>query len=97
MTLGATRKHRFVKLSAHREGLPGKEEFCFIIAPLIPAYKAGLAGCYPAQKLEVQILGGPLDPKLGKPGKGRHTGIVPTHHPVIGFPGLGKPFRVEPS
>jgi hypothetical protein len=32
---------------AHRAGLPGKEAFCFFIAPLIPACKAGLAGCAP--------------------------------------------------
>jgi hypothetical protein len=43
-----------VKLSAHRAGLPGKE-ISFLIVPLDPAYKAGLAGHLPAkaiQKLE---------------------------------------------
>jgi hypothetical protein len=40
---------REVKLPARRAGLPGKEWFSFFIAPLIPAYKAGLAGCAPGQ------------------------------------------------
>jgi hypothetical protein len=33
-----------LKLPARKAGLPGKEAVCFFIAPLIPAYKAGLAG-----------------------------------------------------
>jgi hypothetical protein len=32
-----------VKLPAHRAGLPGRE-MSFLIVPLDPAYKAGLAG-----------------------------------------------------
>jgi hypothetical protein len=39
-----------LKLPAHRAGLPGKEAVCFLIAPLIPACKAGLAGCAPGQQ-----------------------------------------------
>jgi hypothetical protein len=35
-----------VKLPAHRAGLPG-EEVSFILCPLTPAYKAGLAGRVP--------------------------------------------------
>jgi hypothetical protein len=35
-----------VKLPAHRAGLPGKE-ISFLIVPLDPAYKAGLAGHLP--------------------------------------------------
>jgi hypothetical protein len=38
-----------VKLLAHRAGLPGKE-FSFLIVPLDPAYKAGLAGHLPVKK-----------------------------------------------
>jgi hypothetical protein len=33
------------QLPAHRAALPGKEAVCFFIAPLIPACRAGLAGC----------------------------------------------------
>jgi hypothetical protein len=36
-----------VKLPAHRAGLPGNE-ISFLIVPLDPAYKAGLAGHLPA-------------------------------------------------
>jgi hypothetical protein len=36
-----------VKLPAHRAGLPGKEVVSFFIAPLIPAYNAGLTSCTP--------------------------------------------------
>jgi hypothetical protein len=39
----------FVKLPAHGAGLPGKEDVSFIIAPLISAHRAGLAGCTPGQ------------------------------------------------
>jgi hypothetical protein len=38
-----------VKLPAHRAGLPGKE-MSFLIVPLDPAYKAGLAGHLPVKK-----------------------------------------------
>jgi hypothetical protein len=38
-----------VKLPVHRAGLPGKEEVWFFVAPLIPACKAGLAGCASGQ------------------------------------------------
>ena len=34
-----------MKLSAHRAGLPGKEDAAFFVAPLIPAYNARLKGC----------------------------------------------------
>jgi hypothetical protein len=37
-----------VKLPAHRSGLPGNE-ISFLIVPLDPAYKAGLAGHLPAK------------------------------------------------
>jgi len=37
-----------VKLPAHRSGLPGKE-MSFLIVPLGPAYKAGLAGHLPVK------------------------------------------------
>ena len=40
----------FVKLPAHRAGLPGKE-ISFILCPLTPAYKAGLAGHLPVKKM----------------------------------------------
>ena len=36
-----------MKLPAHRAGLPGNE-ISFLIVPLDPAYKAGLAGHLPA-------------------------------------------------
>jgi len=36
----------FVKLPAHRAGLPGNE-ISFLFVPLDPAYKAGLAGHLP--------------------------------------------------
>jgi hypothetical protein len=36
----------YVKLPAHRAGLPGNE-ISFLIVPLDPAYKAGLAGHLP--------------------------------------------------
>jgi hypothetical protein len=39
-----------VKLPAHRAGLPGKET-SFLIVPLDPAYKAGLAGHLPVNQL----------------------------------------------
>jgi hypothetical protein len=38
-----------VKLPAHRAGLPGKEDICFSIAPLIPACKAEPAACASGQ------------------------------------------------
>jgi hypothetical protein len=37
-----------VKLPAHRAGLPGNE-ISFLIVPLDPPYKAGLAGHLPAK------------------------------------------------
>ena len=37
----------FVKLPAHRAGLPGNE-ISFLFVPLDPAYKTGLAGHLPA-------------------------------------------------
>jgi len=40
-----------VKLPAHRAALPGNEIF-FLIVPLDPAYKAGLAGRLPVKKGE---------------------------------------------
>jgi hypothetical protein len=39
----------FVKLPAHRAGLPGNE-ISFLIVPLDPAYKAGLAGHLPVNR-----------------------------------------------
>jgi hypothetical protein len=39
---------RDVKLPAHRAGLPGNE-ISFLIVPLDPAYKAGLAGYLPVK------------------------------------------------
>jgi len=50
--------NKYVKLPAHRAGLPGHEvaskmranEISFFIVPLDPAYKAGLAGHLPAKK-----------------------------------------------
>jgi hypothetical protein len=54
-----------VKLPAHRAGLPGKE-ISFLIVPLDPAYKAGLAGHLPvngqqamldAEKSRLEFLG----------------------------------------
>ena len=48
-----------MKLPAHRAGLPGHavanrmraKEFSFLIVPLDPAYKAGLAGHLPVKNL----------------------------------------------
>jgi hypothetical protein len=40
-----------VKLLAHRAGLPGNE-ISFLIVPLDPAYKAGLAGHLPAKPID---------------------------------------------
>jgi hypothetical protein len=45
-----------VKLPAHRAGLPGKE-MSFLIVPLDPAYKAGLAGHLPVKRIVVQCCG----------------------------------------
>jgi len=42
-----TRSQKHVKLPAHRAELPGNE-ISFLIVPLHPAYKAGLAGHLPA-------------------------------------------------
>ena len=39
-----------VKLPAHRAGLPGNE-ILFLIVPLDPAYKMGLAGYLPVKYL----------------------------------------------
>jgi len=39
-----------VKLLGHRPGLPGKE-ITFLIVPLDPAYKAGLAAHLPVKEL----------------------------------------------
>ncbi len=38
-----------MKLPAHRAGLPGNE-ISFLIVPLDPAYKAGLAGHLPVRR-----------------------------------------------
>jgi hypothetical protein len=45
-----------VKLPAHRAGLPGKET-SFLIVPLDPAYKAGLAGHLPVKVRMEKSLG----------------------------------------
>jgi len=42
------KQRRFVKLPAHRAGLPGNE-ISFFIVPFDPAYKAGLAGHLPVK------------------------------------------------
>ena len=52
-----------MKLPVHRAGLPGKEEFCLFIAPFIPAYRAGLAGCAPGHE-EVDVAMGMAKRKL---------------------------------
>ena len=45
-----------VKLTAHRAGLPGKEAICFFIAPLIPAYRAGLKGLRSRSAMGIRAL-----------------------------------------
>jgi hypothetical protein len=44
-----------VKLPAHRAELPGKE-MSFLIVPLDPAYKAGLAGHLPVKRIVLQLI-----------------------------------------
>ena len=41
-----------LKLPAQRAGLPG-EEISFLIVPLDPAYKAGLAGHLPVMRVHI--------------------------------------------
>jgi hypothetical protein len=58
-----------LKLPAHRAGLPGNE-ISFLIVPLDPAYKAGLAGHLPVNsqffelKFKAPLLGELLRSKL---------------------------------
>jgi hypothetical protein len=52
--LGENTIVRMVKLPAHRAGLPGKEQLIYI-APLDPAYKAGLAGAPPVNSVNVIV------------------------------------------
>jgi hypothetical protein len=54
-----------MKLPAHRAGLPGDEWF-FVIAPLDPACKAGLAGHIPGQHVALLNRFESHPRKLGK-------------------------------
>jgi hypothetical protein len=68
-----------VKLPAHRAGLPGNE-ISFLIVPLDPAYKAGLAGHLPAMagRTDGQMISIVALKRLSGHGLGEHRGEMPT-------------------